>query len=524
MDSRLTRRSLITGAGAGAGALLLGRGVGGAAPLGRSAQSALPLIRGGRFTQSVASGQQSLNGITLWTKLEGVERTSRLQVEISRDEDFRSVLYRQDVVADAEKSFAVHHRAENRVLAPGERYFYRFFTCDENSPVGQFRTARPADSAEPIRIGFFSCQDFVAGYYVGHRGLAQEPDLDVVVCLGDYIYEHLYYEGPRQDTTGANKDGEVQTLEEYRAKYALYHSDKDLLAMRAKVPLINIWDDHEVEDNYAKDKPGAGTKQVRIPFAQRKVNGYRAFFEHMPRIRVPEEPDRTYGTIPLGANAELFLLDQRQYRDDQPCGDQFFVPCTESEAAGRTLLGATQKAWLKEGLERSRARWKVVANQAMIMSLDGPRGQEINKDQWDGYAAERQEILEHVRDKQIKDLTFITGDIHSFYVGNVTPTGRGGAPGDPPPVATEFVGGSLTSQFIFPPPADTAGGVVSEVGILSNNPHIKFANTRDRGYAVMECRPDRLNVTFRAARSVTDEKADVYDLAKYELAPGEFLV
>src|SRR3712207_3856042 len=338
----LTRRTFLGSAAVGAAGLLLPSSLGA-----QGARSPLPLARGGRFTQSVASGQQGLNGITLWTKLEGVQRTSRLQVEISRDEDFRSILYRQDATADAERAFAVHHRAEHRVLRPGEQYFFRFYTCDENSPVGRFRTARPADSREPVRIGFFSCQDYVAGYYAAHAGLANEPDLDVVVCLGDYIYEHLFYDGPRKDTTGANKDGEVQTLEEYRSKYALYHSDPRLLEVRRKFPLIAIWDDHEVEDNYARDKPGAATSQVRVPFAQRRANGYRAFFEHMPRIRSAEEADRTYGTIALGANADLFLLDQRQYRDDQACGDQFFVPCSESEAAGRTLLGAPQKAWFR---------------------------------------------------------------------------------------------------------------------------------------------------------------------------------
>jgi alkaline phosphatase D len=374
-----------------------------------------------------------------------------------------------------------------------------------------------------VRIGFFSCQDYVAGYYVAHAGLANEPDLDVVVCLGDYIYEHLFYDGPRRDTTGANRDGEVQTLEEYRSKYALYHTDQRLLEVRRKFPLIAIWDDHEVEDNYARDKPGEATTNVRVPFLQRRANGYRAFFENMPRIRVREEPDRTYGSIPLGANAELFLLDQRQYRDDQACGDQFFVPCSESEAAGRTLLGGPQRQWFKDALAGSRATWKVVANQLMIMSLDGPRGNEINKDQWDGYAAERREILEHVRDRGIRDVAFITGDIHSFFAGNVTPTGRGGAPGDPPPVATEFVRGAITSQFVIPPPADQGGGALAEGGVLSNNPHIKFVNFRDRGYAVMECRPDRLGVTFRAARSVTQENADVYDLAKFEVGAGAFL-
>ena len=515
MDRALTRRSLLTGAAAGAGALWLGRGD---AP--RAAQSSLPLVKGGRFTQSVASGQPTPGGITLWTKLDGVERTSRLQVEISRDEDFRSILYRRDVVADAENAFAIHHRAEHRVLQPGEEYFFRFYTCDENSPVGRFKTALPAGSREPVRIGFYSCQAYEAGYYVAHRGLASEPDLDLVVCLGDYIYEQPFYEGPRKDETG-----NVQTLDEYRRKYALYHSDPRLLELRSRVPLLAIWDDHEVEDNWAGENPGHATPddQRKVPYLQRRANGFRAFFEHMPRLRERDDRDRIYGSVPLGANAELFLLDQRRFRDAQACGDQFFVPCTESEAAGRKFLGPVQKQWFQDALQRSRATWKVVGNQAMIMALDGPRSNEINKDQWDGYAAERQEILEHVRDKGVKDVTFLTGDIHSFFAGNVTPTGRGGAPGDPPPVATEFVAGSMTSQFIFPPPTDQAAGALSEAGILSNNPHIKYVNFRDRGYAVVECRPDRLNVVFRRARDVTDESSDVLDLQKYELAPGQFL-
>ena len=362
------------------------------------------------------------------------------QVEISRDEDFRSVLYRQNVVADVERGFAVHHRADNAALKPGEQYFYRFYTCDENSPVGRFRTARPADSAEPVRIGFFSCQAFEAGFYTAHAGLAAEPDLDAVVCLGDYIYEKVFYNDPeaRPDRTGRDKDGYVETLEEYRAKYALYHTDSRLLEVRRKFPLIAITDDHEVEDNYAGGTPGGEGREGGIPFAQRRNNGYRTFFEHMPRIRDPREADRTYGSIPLGRHAELMLLDTRQYRDDQPCGDQFFVPCTESEAPGRTLLGAAQKQWLKDRLAASPATWKVVANQVMIMSLDGPSRNEVNKDGWDGYAAERQELLEFLDQRKIQDVTFITGDIHTFLAGNVTATGRQGA-ADRPAAARDGV-------------------------------------------------------------------------------------
>ena len=513
----VTRRSLLAGFAAGAGALALGRDP--ARPAARAAQAGLPLIRGARFGQGVASGQQALDGITLWTRLDGIERTSRLQVEIARDEGFGNVIYRQDVVADVEHGFSVHHRAQNTVLRPGEQYFYRFYTCDENSPVGRFRTARPADSSEPVRIGFFSCQAYEAGFYTAHTGLAAE-DLDVVVCLGDYIYEQPFYEGPRTDTTGANGDGEVQTLEEYRAKYALYHSDTRLLDVRRNHPVIAIWDDHEVEDNWARDQPGKETKQKRVEFLDRRANGFRAFFEHMPRIRVPGEPDRIYGSIPLGANAELFLLDQRSFRDDQPCDDEFFAPCTESEAPGRTLLGEPQKAWLTQALASSPAAWKVVGNQAMIMSLDGPPRNEINKDQWDGYAAERAEIVDFIGDRGIEDVTFITGDIHTFFAGVVTRTGRLGTPDDGPPRATEFVGGAITSQGILPPDVEDPGGLALEGSVMPNNPHLRYSNFREKGYAIAECTADEMRVRFRATRSVYTETAEVYDLASFRVERG----
>jgi alkaline phosphatase D len=518
-----TRRAFLGSAAAGAAGLMVPRSLGA-----RSGGGALPLVRDARFAQGVASGQQGVNGITLWTKLEGLERTSRLQVEISRDEDFRSVLYRQDVVADAERAFAVHHRAEHPVLRPGEQYFYRFATCDRSSPVGRFRTARPADSREPVRIGFFSCQAFEAGHYTAHSGLANEPDLDLVVCLGDYIYERVFYDvglAGREDRTGANRDGDVQSLGEYRDKYALYHSDPRLLEVRRQFPLIAIWDDHEVEDNYARDLPGTATPEDgrRSPFLDRRAAGYRAFFEHMPRLRVPEEADRTYGTIPLGAQADLFLLDQRQYRDDQPCGDEFFAPCDESEQPGRTLLGEAQKAWLKRGLQSSRASWKVVANQAMVMSLDGPPRNEINKDQWDGYAAERTELVEHLSANGVRDVTFITGDIHSFFAGNVTATGRQGSPTDPPPAATEFVGGAITSRGIVPPEvrmSDAQAALLTDAAVLANNPHIRFSDMNLKGYAVMECTEDELKVVFRAAREVETPASDVFDLQRFRVARG----
>ena len=532
--SRTTRRCFIGGAAAGAAAL-----VGLRDPF-ALAQSGIPAARGGRFAQGVASGQPGTNGITLWSRVDGLERESRVQFEISPDRDFRRVIHRQDAVASPDSGFTALQRVDDpRILAPGQEYYYRCFTCDVNSSVGRFRTARPADSKEPVRIGFFSCQDWEAGYYTAHAGLARE-DLDLVVCLGDYIYERSFYEGPRKDPIG-----ESETLEQYRAKYALYHSDQQLVDVRQQFPIMSIWDDHEVEDNHAGDKPGGATQQRDISYAQRRTNAYRAFFEHMPRIRVQGAPDRIYGSIPLGGSAEVFLLDQRQYRSDQPCNpdDSGFrdnEECPTNEklyAEAQTLLGAEQTAWLRQGLKDSRATWKVVGNQLMIMALDvGTPGLPINDDQWDGYGFNRGELLSFVEREGIKDVTFLTGDIHTFFTGVVAPSGRTQDPDGPlpalgddgryseTPVATEFVGGSITSRGFgdaTPLPGSESQTAQSfEAALLADNPHMNYVDGERRGYGVLEATADELRVRYRTALTTQERTSSVVTGAEFRVAAG----
>ena len=271
MEPTLDRRTFLAGAAVSAGGLLIP-----GAALGRRRQR-LPLAREVAFPQGVAAGQPGTRSITLWSKVDGLTRDARLQVEISPDPDFRRVIYRKSAAARASTNHTIHHRADHSVLKPGERYYYRFVSCTVDGPVGRFQTALPADSREPIRIGFFSCQDYESGFYTPHAALAREDDLDLVICLGDYIYEKHYDDSAvRHDTTGANRDAEVQTLPEYRDKYALYHSDADLRAMRAAHPLLPIFDDHEVEDNWAGDKPGEATEDPRVPFlpaARQRLQG-----------------------------------------------------------------------------------------------------------------------------------------------------------------------------------------------------------------------------------------------------------
>ena len=236
IETGMDRREFIGAAASGAAGLaLLGAPANAARHLRTGPAGKRPApARGARFLQGVASGDPSPRGISLWTRLEQIERSATVELEVARDPDFRRVVERRQVVAGKGRDYTVEARVTG--LKPTEEYFYRFDAGERSSEVGRFRTLPPRGSRQPVRIGIFSCQDFVPGYYTAHAGLAAE-DLDLVICLGDYIYERAFYEPVvREDKLGANGDGEVQTLAEYRQKYSLYHSDPNLRAVRARFP------------------------------------------------------------------------------------------------------------------------------------------------------------------------------------------------------------------------------------------------------------------------------------------------
>ncbi len=409
-----SRRDFLTGGALTAGAVLLD-GPAALAKGFRAARPAVPVATGGGFSLGVASGMPGTRGAVLWTRVDDLPRTSSITLEVATDREFRKVVQRRQVRATVVRDFTARHRVTG--LKPGTEYFYRFHTKRTDSPVGRLRTLRPADSVEPVRIGVMSCQSYEAGYYTALAGLAAEDDLDLVVGLGDYIYEKHFYDGPaaRKDTTGPNKDGDVQTLAEYRQKYQLYKADKQLQAVHAMFPYVSVWDDHEVEDNYngqgpdsASTDPGAlendNKTPRRVPYAERRRAGYLSYFEYTPVVRSKPTDDVIYRAVKLGRHAELFLTDERQYRSPQPCKDQIGVPCPGAKDERLTMLGATQKRWFKGALERSTATWKLWASEVMVMGWDSAPGVQLNQDGWDGYQAERREILEHVAAKGIKNL------------------------------------------------------------------------------------------------------------------------
>ncbi len=295
--------------------------------------------------------------------------------------------------------------------------------------------------------------------------------------------------------------------------------------MHAAHSFVSIWDDHEVEDNYAGDRPSSAAAEGetnpgeprRVTLPERRRNGYRAFFEAMPRLRRKGDPDRIYGRAQLGRMADLFLLDQRQYRDPQPCGDAVFTPCPAGSAP-RDYLGRPQMDWLKGRLGRSEARWKLLGNQLMLMAFDVAPGVPVTQDSWEGYQAERTELTTHIAPGNggggIDNVVALTGDIHTFFTGTVTTTGRLGGT----PAATEFVGGSITSLGV----KETLQGLPIEnleAAIRVNDPHMIYADFDRRGYGVLSLSAKRAVCEYKAADALT-KGARATRLAAFEVADG----
>ena len=490
---------------AGAGGLALATAFSGAGALAAGRPRRKPSLRGGNFAEGVMSGDPAPDAITLWTRVSDVEGSGTVELEVARDRGFRRVVARDLVRTSAASLWAVKARLAG--LDAYEEYWYRFSTRGTESSVGRFRTALPPDSRQPVRFAFFSCQEYAFGYFNAHNLLARE-DVDFVVNLGDYIYAEAYYTpGDAFAAVRADPVGYAETIEQYRAKYTLYRSEAPLRKVHALFPMISIWDDHEVLDNYAGGAgPTGGLTPDKLYTEARRAAAYRAYFESMPTFAVKRGSNRIYRALRFGRTVDLILLDQRQYRADQPCGDPQLGPACADLDQPRTFLGRRQMGFVKKRLASSPAAWKVMANQVMVMPTIYPGGDYIGFDSWQGYPQERRELLQHVRRKKIEDVVFVTGDIHTFIAGDVRVDNE-----DRKPVATEFVGGSISSPGLgeggggILPGADPSNPNTPEsiIDLLrSTNPWAADAEFDHHGYGLVEATRKGFSCTLRRVDTV----------------------
>ena len=311
----LSRRALLTGSAA---ALIASR----ARPL-----WAQP--RNDPFALGVASGYPGPDGAVLWTRLApeplspDPERPGGMPPvavpvgwEVAADPNMRQIVRRGTELADPRFAHSLH--VECRGLEPGRDYWYRFNAAGEASPIGRLRTApAPGAQLDRLRFGFASCANYELGYFSAYRHLAAEnPDL--VLFLGDYIYEYV---SNQPNKVRQHSDGvEAIDLRTYRNRYAQYSTDPDLQALHAAAPCLAIWDDHEVQNDYADF--WSQNFYDPLAFLQRRAAAYQAFWEHMPlpAWARPRGPDMTiFCRHDYGALGTFFLVDGRQFRSRLAC-------------------------------------------------------------------------------------------------------------------------------------------------------------------------------------------------------------
>jgi alkaline phosphatase D len=431
-----------------------------------------PRFSGYPFTLGVASGAPLPDGVVLWTRLApkpvsggGAGRDPVLvRWQVAHDERFARIVRRGSARARPSGAFSVHVEVDG--LEPARWYFYRFIADGEVSPVGRTRTAPAAgDRPDGLRFGLGSCQHFEHGFYGAHRHLAAE-DLDLMVFVGDYIYEGAGRAGDVRRHVG----GEARTLADYRNRHAQYKTTEYLQRLHSAVPWLVTWDDHEVDNNYA----GTRDEALDPNFRKRRAAAYQAYFEHMP-LRKQARPTASGVVLrarhDFGQLARFHMLDGRQRRTPQACprrgrGGARTIDgrCRELHEPDRTMLGATQERWLGRGMTPTAERWNFLAQQTLMaragVMVGGRR--RFSSDRWDGYPGARDRLFHAITANGLRSCVVLSGDAHAAFVCDLK---RDFADRAAPPIATEFCGTSIT----------TRGRPQHEIDrILRDNPHIHF--------------------------------------------------
>ncbi|QXC60012.1 alkaline phosphatase D family protein [Aquihabitans sp. G128] len=530
------RRFLQLGATVGVGASVaaspLLSGLVGARPLPTSVATGRAYVPVPAYPAGVVSGDPTSSGIVLWTRIDPVVAGAGTTVgwQVASDPAFPagSIVASGSAPTVPTADHTVH--AEVTGLAPGTTYWYRFDVAGTASPVGRTRTL-PVGQVDHLRIAYFSCQRYVHGYFDAHADLAARAldpatDVDLVICLGDYVYEA----GPADDVTVAGRvdpEAETVTHEDFRRQYHLYRTDLDLQAMHAAFPMVAIFDNH---DGFSQPSDPAG------PGAR------SAFFEQMPVRRNDEEPNRQYRSFALGDLCELFLLDERQYRDPIAESGPNALGTTTVEqplvvAEGRTMLGAAQKAWLQDSLAGSSAAWKILGSQLVFSPLrsqllpdvqaaagDGPQrnaGRYVNLIGWDGYQAERRELVDHLVDAGVDDVLAIAGDAH-FWTTSELPQDWD----DPAsiPVLAEFAGSSVTSANAGEEPGLPGNDLIRPVVAKANPYHLRYIEVTTHGYGLIDLTSSGASVSYISPESITVPDAPSAVLARFEVDRGSAVV
>jgi alkaline phosphatase D len=462
------------------------------------------------FRHGVASGDPLADRVILWTRVTTPNPSDFVRVawRVARDARMRKVVCSGQVWTDASRDFTV--KVDACDLKPHTTYYYQFFTKNAASPIGRTKTL-PVAAARSLRFALVSCSNYPYGFFHVYGRIAERSDLDFVLHVGDYLYE--YQNGAYGDGAPLGRiplpDREIVALSDYRLRHATYKSDPDLQEIHRQPPFITVWDDHESANDAWRD--GAENHDPELgegEWEARKRASIRAYFEWMPiRASALGPNGKIYRSFRYGTLAELDMLDTRLYgRDQQPASPADTAVINDP---ARQLLGADQEAWLFDRLYRSQARdvqWRIIGQQVMMAQLSSNGGvTPVNVDQWDGYAAARGRLFQHIIDTNIDNVVVLTGDIHSSWANDLAPNPYDPAAYDPATgrgaVAVEIVTPAVTSPGIEDPQA----AAQTAAGLRAISPHMKFIELNKRGYVVVDVNRDRMQADWYHVPTIREQ-------------------
>ncbi|MDY0056100.1 MAG: alkaline phosphatase D family protein, partial [Methyloversatilis sp.] len=462
------------------------------------------------FQHGVASGDPLSDRVIIWTRLSPTRPgTVAVLWEVALDARFSRIIRRGRVLTGEDIDYTV--KADVLGLPAAARLYYRFRADGQLSPVGRTRTL-PAGAVEQVKLAVFSCSNYPAGYFHVYAEAAKLDDLHAAIHLGDYIYEYPrggYASGDAAALGRVSEPaGEILTLDDYRIRHAQYRTDPDLQALHAALPVIAVWDDHEIANDTWRDGAENHSEGLEGVFAERRAAAIKAYHEWMPtRVADPAQPERIYRSFRFGNLLSLHMLDTRVIGRDRQMDYADYFGATGFDGArfaadladpNRTLLGAEQNDWLGLQLAKSDTTWDVLGQQVLMGRMNipaplvlgqisfsaysalvvkaqtapatlTPQEQAVlaqpaipyNLDAWDGYAVARETVLGTARALD-KNLVVLSGDTHNAWASDLADfAGRA--------VGVEFATPGVTSpgfEEYFPSenPLAVAAGLTQIIG------------------------------------------------------------
>jgi len=456
------------------------------------------------FLYGVASGDPDERSVVLWTRLGGdLGSAQDADGEIPVDWTFRGDSGDEitgTATTDESQGYSLHVVAQ--ISEPGT---FSFGVGGFTSPSG--RTAPIDPAASEFRIATASCQNYQTGRYAAHRDIAEwSPDL--VIFLGDFIYERGPLDPDDPLRVRDHESDEVMDLPGYRGRYGTYLSDPQLQASRAAAPWLAIWDDHEVENDYA-GLVSQNDGEDPASFAKRRAQAYQAWWENTPTRLAPpsarsspDEPYVIYRGIDVGRLVRISALDGRQYRSPPVSRAILDVgpPVEGWDDPARTMLGDEQERWIAERFESTTATWNCLAQQTILSDTRlVANGAILNYDQWDGYHPARERLLANAPD----NLVTVTGDIHLAGVGEIGPIGD--------PVGIEFVTTAISSPANIDP---------ALTDVVLSIPSIVDAELVSRGYTRHTITREAWTAEYRQVADITSADSPVKTWKTFRVDAG----